>query len=298
MRWSFSAHGTFRRCPRQWFFRQVYANSRANDPTRREAYRLSKLESIPAWRGKLVDTIISETIIPSISLKQPCNASEVKQKADDLFTLQRAERTMPNAAVSFFEVEYGLPLTEEIFDQALTDVRTALDNFFEAEQVWQIIEKADAIIPQRALSFKHGDTSVMVVPDLITFQSNESPYVLDWKVNRYPMRDYWLQLVTGAIAITKCNPHRDWPSGCTLYDPNQVKLYEIQLLSGDVRLHNASEYDIHEAQDFISISATEMSLAVDGNDPKNPLPKDYQAASEPRTCQMCSYRKLCWEGDE
>jgi hypothetical protein len=298
MRWSFSAHGTFRRCPRQWFYRQVYANSRANDPNRREAYRLSKLESVQAWRGKLVDTIISETIIPSISLKKPCSVSEVKRKADDLFDLQRTERIMPNGATSFFEVEYGIPLTEEVFDQAFMDVRTALDNFFGAEQVWQIIEQAEAIIPQRPLSFKHGAISIRVVPDLITFQINESPAVLDWKVNRYPMRDYWLQLVTGAIAVTRCNPHRDWPRGSTLYDPNQVKLYEVQLLSGDVRVHTASEYDIHEAEDFISISATEMELAADGSDPKNPLPKDYQAASEPRTCQMCPFRKLCWEGDE
>ena len=216
MRWSFSAHGTFRRCPRQWFYKQVFASSRANDPSRREAYRLSKLESIQAWRGKVVDTIISETIIPSISLKQTCNADEVKRKADELFALQRTQRTVPNGAVSFFEVEYGLPLTEEIFDRALTDIHTALDNFFEAEQVWEIIRKAEAIIPQRALSFKHGTASVRVVPDLITFQSNEPPSVFDWKVNRYPMRDYWLQLVAGAIAVTKCNPHRDWPSGCTL----------------------------------------------------------------------------------
>ncbi|CAI82364.1 PD-(D/E)XK nuclease family protein [Dehalococcoides mccartyi] len=295
MRWSFSSNATFRRCPRQWFYKQVFASSVAKDPIRREAHRLSRLENVQAWRGKIVDTIISETIIPRISAKQPCSITEAQQKAEDLFALQRIQRSVPNGPVSFFEVEYGLPLTEEVFDKALTDIHKALDNFFAAKQVWDIFEQAQSLIPQRALSFKHETASVRVVPDLITFQNGQAPAVLDWKVNTYPMRDYWLQLVTGAIAITKCNPHRDWPNGATLYDTNQVKLFEVQLLLGDVRIHIASENDVHEAEDFISISATEMELACDGSESKNPQPKDYLVTSEPRTCQMCSFKKLCWE---
>ncbi len=295
MRWSFSAYGTFRRCQRQWFYKQVFASALANDPNRREAHRLSKLESVQAWRGKIVDTVISETIIPCISAKQSCTVSDAKRRADDLFTSQKSQRIVPNGAVTFFEVEYGLPLTIDVFDKALTDIHTALDNFFEAEQVLKILQSAKSLVPQRALSFKHGVASVRVVPDLITFQNGQAPAVLDWKVNTYPMRDYWLQLVTGAIAVTRCNPHRDWPSGATQYNTNEVTLLEVQLLSGDVRIHTASEYDIHEAEDFISISATEMELAGDGKDSKNLHPKDYPVTSEPRTCQMCQFRKLCWE---
>jgi hypothetical protein len=295
MRWSFSAYGTFRRCPRQWFYKQVFASALANDPIRREAYRLSKLESIQAWRGKVVDTVISETIIPCISAKQTCSVSDAKRRADDLFSLQRDQRTIPNGEVSFFEVEYGLPLTKDKFQKAVTDIHTALENFFAAEQLWEILQQSQVLVTQRALSFKHGTASVRVVPDLITFQSGQAPAVLDWKVNTYPMRDYWLQLVTGAIAVTKCNPHRDWPIGATQYDPNEVKLFEVQLLAGDVRIHTVSENDVQEAENFISISATDMELASDGNDSKNLQPKDYPVASEPRTCQMCPFRKLCWE---
>lgn len=295
MRWSFSAHGTFRRCPRQWFYKQVFASSLANNPTRREAQRLSKLESVQAWRGKIVDKVISETIIPRISARQSCGSDEAKRHADNMFDLERTQRVATDGGIRFFEVEYGLPLTKQVFDKALTDIHTALDNFFAAEQVWEIFRQAQTLVPQRALSFKHGTASVRVVPDLITFQSGQAPAVLDWKVNTYPTRDYWLQLVTGAIAVTKCNPHRDWPNEATPYNTNQVKLFEVQLLAGDVRVHTASENDVHEAEDFISISAAEMELATDGSDPKNLQPKDYSVTSEPKTCQMCSFRKLCWE---
>ena len=211
MRWSFSAYGTFRKCQRQWFYKQIFASSVAKDPVRIEAHRLSKLENVQAWRGKIVDTIISDKIIPGILAKQSCSISEAKQKADDLFALQRIQRSIPKGPVSFFETEYGIPLTQEVFDKVFADVHNSLDNFFAAKQVWDIFEKAQSIIPQRALSFKHESASVRVVPDLITFQNGQAPIVLDWKVNTYPMRDYWLQLVTGAIAITKCNPHKDWP---------------------------------------------------------------------------------------
>lgn len=295
MRWSFSARGTFRRCPRQWFYKQVFASSLANDPTRREAQRLSKLESVQAWRGKIVDKVISETIIPRISARQSCSSDEAKRQADNMFDLERTQRLATDGVVRFFEVEYGLPLTKEVFDKALTDIHTSLENFFAAERVWEIFRQAQTLVPQRALSFKHGTASVRVVPDLITFQNGQAPAVLDWKVNTYPSRDYWLQLVTGAIAVTKCNPHRDWPNGATLYNTNQVQLFEVQLLAGDVRIHTASENDVHEAEDFISISATEMELAGASSDPKNLQPKDYPVTSEPRTCQTCSFRKLCWE---
>ena len=113
MMWSFSAHASFRKCPRQWFYKKSYASSRANDPLRREAQRLSKLEGLRAWRGKIVDTIISETIIPSLRWNAPCGIDQAKKKADQLFVQQRAQRMQEMGKRLFFEIEYGLPLTEE-----------------------------------------------------------------------------------------------------------------------------------------------------------------------------------------
>jgi transcriptional regulator with XRE-family HTH domain len=113
----FLANGSFRKCPRQWFYKQCYASSRANDPMRREAHRLSKLENIQAWRGKIVDTIISETIVPNISRRQTYSLAEAKSKANELFISQRAQRSISKGAISFYEVEYGLPLTVEVFQK-------------------------------------------------------------------------------------------------------------------------------------------------------------------------------------
>jgi len=108
------------------------------------------------------------------------------------------------------------------------------------------------------------------------------------------MRDYWLQLVTGAMGVTRCNPHRDWPNGAAKRDAHEVELLEVQLLTGDVRAHTTSENDVYDAEDFISISASEMELACGGNKPRDLRPEDFPVASDPKTCQRCPFKKPCW----
>ncbi len=132
-----------------------------------------------------------------------------------------------------------------------------------------------------------------VVPDLIAFNDGQPPTILDWKVNNYALRDYWLQLVTGAIALTRCTPHRDWPTGATNHAPHEIRLLEIQLLTGDVKEHTISPEDVFEAEDLISISADAMKLAT-GDDPKKVNPEDLPTAIDPTTCERCNFRSLCW----
>ncbi len=86
----------------------VFASAKAKDPERREAHRLSKLETIQAWRGKIVDTVISHTIIPSIARRWPYSLAEAQRVAENLFVQQRALRlsrkwTGASNGVGFFE---------------------------------------------------------------------------------------------------------------------------------------------------------------------------------------------------
>jgi hypothetical protein len=304
--WSFSAYRSFQACPRQWYYKSVYANSRAKDPLRKEAYRLSKLESIAAWRGKIVDSIISDNIIPSIQFGRSFTFMQARVAAKNLFDMQKTQRMVrseytPAIAdevtkfVSFYELEYGGVLTTEMFESAWADIDTALNYLYHSEILWQFLRKDSRLIAQRPLSFKQDEISIRVVPDLIIFHSPDVPIVLDWKVNTRPLRDYWLQLITGAIALTRCKPHRDWPAGAIQCSPQEIQLIEVQLLAGDIRLHKITEADVTDAEDFISISAMEMFLA--GSDENSPglQPSDYSVAHEPYTCQICNFRKICWE---
>ena len=51
-------------------------------------------------------------------------------------------------------------------------------------------------------------------------------------------KDYWLQLVTYALALTRCTVHRDFArvfQGC---EPTEIRLAEVQLLTNRVRDHS------------------------------------------------------------
>jgi hypothetical protein len=282
----------------------MLANARAKDPVRQEAYRLSKLESVYAWRGKIVDTVISEAIIPSIARGQPYSFKEALLHARRLFDqrkeaissnsemLQKPGATPPRTA--FFESEYGIPLTSEVFDQAIADIEQAITNFYKADSVWSLLDQARYLIPQRPVTFTRDDFTVQVVPDLIMFRIHQPPVIFDWKVNTWPIRDYWLQLVTGAIALARCKPHRDWPNDIAQYKPYETELFEVQLLSADVRKHIVSPNDIDEAEDFILASATEMIFACDNKPAKQLIPDDFAVTENPKTCIVCAFRKLCW----
>ncbi len=302
MVWSFSGHRSFLKCPRQWFYKSGFANSRAKDPLRQEAYRLSKLEGIQAWRGNVVDKTLSDTIIPSIQWGRPCSLTEARSSAKKLFQDQKEQRTnkviyktSASKGGGFFEIEYGLPLTEAMFEQAWAEIDLSLQNFYKNKSLWELLQRAERLIPQRPLSFKHGDVSVRVVPDLIIFRSPQAPVVLDWKVNTRPLRDYWLQLVTGAIALTRCKPHRDWPEGAAIKPVHEIQLLEVQLLVGDVRAHALSETDVIDAEDFITVSAMEMELAGADDSTLRRKPEDYPVAWDSWACQNCLFKKMCWE---
>jgi hypothetical protein len=77
-------------------------------------------------------------------------------------------------------------------------------------------------------------------------------------------------------------------------DAHELELLEVQLLTGDVRVHIISESDVQDAEDFISISAAEIELACGGSKPRDLRPEDFPVTSEPKTCQMCPFKKLCW----
>lgn len=83
--WSLSESKTFKLCQIQWCYKNCLANARAKDPLRHKAYLLSKLQSISSWRGSLVDSVISNVIVPELKRKKFPSFADVQQEAMNLF---------------------------------------------------------------------------------------------------------------------------------------------------------------------------------------------------------------------
>jgi hypothetical protein len=305
--WSLSAAKTFKKCQRQWYYKNCLGNAQAKDPLRRQAYLLSKLHSISSWRGSIVDSVISDVIVPTLKARQTPSLVVAQQKAKELFDRQlkfagQHSLYQPGLSVSkigddfaaFHCMEYGGKIPEMEIENAKIEIDQALINLFSMSEVWSEINASQYLITQRPLSFSHTDETVRAVPDLIAFYSNKPPLIIDWKVHFFGVYRAWMQLGIYALALSQGNPHKDFPS-LSRWKTTDFRLWEVQLLKNQVRPYELDEIRISEIDNFIAESISAMKL-ITGNTKKTTLdPMEFLSASSPETCQFCNYQSICWE---
>ena len=308
MRWSYSASRSFRQCQRQWFFKNIAANARAKDSSRKRAYLLSKLQSISAWRGKIVDEVISKMIIPNLKRGACPTLQDAKTRARGLFEQQLAyARRHPIADLGlqvskegddfavFHVMEYEGKIPEHEIKQAWCEIETALVNLFSLSDIKYILKSSDYIVSQRPLQFTlMDDVTVLAYPDAVAFRGDTPPAIIDWKVHAFGTNDAWLQLAIYATALSRCNPHADFPSGFEM-QPQELVLYEVQLLTNVVRKHSLEEEQIVEAEEYMLNSAYEVACLTEGRKYADLNVEDFRTAVHAETCQRCAFRAICWE---
>jgi hypothetical protein len=307
MTWSFSEYRIFKKCPRQWFYKAIFADARCKDPLRHEAYLLSKLQSIHAWRGQIVDSVLSTFVMAELNANRAPMLTAALQHARHLFGIQKDfamhhRLREPDLSVSkvgpafaaFSKVEYGERIGDEEFDVAWKDVETALRNVWKLDDFRARVRKGRYRIAQRNLLFEFCGAKVRAVPDLIVFFSGLPPLIVDWKVHSFGLRDYSDQLATYALALAHTNPHSDFPTTSRRYQAHEVELIEAQLLLGSIRTHILLEQDIHAAQERIAEGIVALEVAYDGKSSSELRPEEFPTAQNPQTCQTCPYRRLCW----
>jgi len=314
MNWSFSASKQFFRCQRQWYFRNYIASWQAKkDPIRRETYLLSKLDSVFAWRGKLVDRVITKHIVNPINYGAGLDEQHVLQQAQDLFERQiafaKANRLRePGMTVSKADDEFAAlkkiecegQVSDDLIAGAWNDVKIAIHNLFAMEELIEKLRAADRLVPQRRLTFSFEGISpelisVRAVPDLFAFYQNKPPMIVDWKVHSFGRADYRLQLACYALSLTCCKPHSDFPAGLSKYSPTDIALLEIQLLTNNVRSYTLTQDDIYELETYIAETAMLMQLATNATKGKSLTPLAMPTTRYPETCASCQFSKICWE---
>jgi len=306
MRWSFSSARAFRQCQRGWFYKTCLASARAKDPERRAAYLLSKLQTVSAWRGKLVDRVLSQELVGAlrrgekptkgylISVAKKCFDSELE------FALAHRIRE-PGAGVSsvasmpaFRAIEYGEVVTETETATAWQDVEAAIENLFKMDNLRAALKTASYLVAQRSLQFELAGVTVIAVPDVVAFRQDQPPFIVDWKVHAFGTRDYRLQLALYAMALARCNPHRDFPRRPP-FESKDVRLIEAQLLAGLEHEYRLDERDFDELEDYVAASATEMLAATAGLKNGDMNAEDFAVTEWAELCQKCVFKRVCWE---
>jgi hypothetical protein len=267
------------------------------------------LQSVSAWRGNIVDHILSKEVIPAIERRELVSEQRTIMSAMALFDRQlavaRAHRLhepgfrpsdLGDDFAALYPMEYGDGVNDEELDCARQEVKDALEAFFSMEKLLARLASARRLVTQRHVYFTHGDTRVRAVPDVIVFSDGHPPAIIDWKVHAFGRHDAWLQLAVYAAALTRTDTAIDYQSPTTAFSPEEIGLLEVQLLTRALRRHRLGEDDVERADTYIARSAEAMALALGAADKPCELPPEsLPAARYASTCESCAYRRMCWE---
>ncbi|MDP9588560.1 UNVERIFIED_ORG: hypothetical protein J2W19_001106 [Shinella zoogloeoides] len=310
MKWSYSGGRSFKACQRQWFYKQIVGIGQAKAPERRKVYLLGKTDSISAWRGRLVDGLIGDEIVARHAQGRPFPTfRQMIALADARFDAQleyarshvASDISLRGDDENFALFREGETITDADIALARSEMKQALHTLYRAEAVKSVVKDADRLFNQRSLQFPILDNvTAVAIPDLIAFEWDSTPTIIDWKVHAQGTYDAWMQLAIYAIAIERCTPHRDWKDFFEGVERNAktIRLLEVQLLTNVVREHRLTDEDFAAAEDFMMSTAYEMSCLVDERAYGEMEPEDFHQARSPEACDACSYKPLCWEVSE
>ena len=246
MIWSISGYKQFKKCPRQWYYRNIVADAKVKkDEYRKEMTILSKLQTIDAWRGSIVDEVISRLLISAINKKYPIDKKYYLSEAAKMFEEQFEYGTFqkyrePESKLSgdknfaaFLKSDFGDQILNEEIAKAKKDINIALNNLLDDVEFINYLQSASHLVSQRTLTYPFNRFNVRAIPDLIAFFNDSPPHIFDWKVNTYGTNTYDEQLISYAVALYKVahsKPHVDFPLNIKDYKIYDYKITEYQLL--------------------------------------------------------------------
>lgn len=311
MRWSYSSARMFRQCQRKWFYAKVMAGpGKLKDERRLRARRLGHLTPLSAWRGQIVDSVISEKVVPALDFDERITLGEAKKHAKQLFDKQRAfaeahreeDLTLVRSHCGeeftlFYEHAYGQELCDDDFSAAWDDIVAALNNLYRLDDFREQLAAGWEFVAQPPLNFDIiVDLKGRAFPDLIVFTGQEPIQIIDWKVHTDGTNDARGQLASYAIALNRMDkPNADFPPEVWQAPAGEIVLKEVQLLLGDVREHKLTEADLEDAELFMMNSAFEMAQMLDGKKYDACNIDDFDIATDPELCSTCVFRAICWE---
>ncbi len=299
MRWSISAHNAFRRCQRQYFFSQIMASHNARDCERHEAFILKQLQGLPLWQGSLVHKGIQKYVVPwlangslpdrddvirqtlAIADRQIAFSSSCQYRVDG-----QSKQSAGDSYCALFEHEYGIGIASERLQEVRETVSRCLRNLFDQRDFLDQLTHNSGHHPEWLADFKVAGTRVVVQLDLLCFQGGQMPVIIDWKVGRAESSDYSHQVMTYVLSLLR-SPI------CQNAQAESVSVYEVNLLTNQIKPHIVTESKIMETENFIFQSIEEMkALAGDAKFESQHI-EDYELAGSWMTCMYCNFRKLC-----
>jgi PD-(D/E)XK nuclease superfamily protein len=299
VKWSFSTHQIMRRCQRQLAFSSLIASPVARDSFRQEAYVLKQLQELPAWAGNAVHRILATDFLIALRGRRALDAAALAGHATDLarsrFAFSAARRYrdpgVTKAAAgeqysALFEHEYGREVTPEVLQDTIDLMARCFFQLASQSEFLEDLYRGFGYIAEFALTFPLDEAVVRAVPDLVFVRPDGGPTVIDWKVGNSDSSDYSRQMLVNALAVLRS---RRWPAA----RPEDIRLYEVNLVKNHIREHPITSTRLDEAEDFIFRSLSELKDLIGGRLGDEVVLDDFGVAARPGTCAHCAFNRLC-----
>ncbi len=301
-RWSFSTDKLFRRCQRQFFFREIAAHHSEKEPWRREAFVLKQLKTLELWRGSVIHEGIQHYVVPALRNRNAPDwellAQQTIQRAKAQLTFSEQKRyrepgiskTKHENFCALIPHETGAGVSPEEFEAVCDEIRMAFTRLAAMTELWKPLLGRNDCLPEKQIWVDFEGVKIMVQIDLFFARSKGHPTIIDWKT--YELggdTDARLQTVLYGWALWKSNFFDD------SHNPENIELLECQLQDGVVIRHECSQEVFDELEDYLYRSLHRIFSLCRSKKLTEARIQDFAYTDNPQNCEHCTFRKLCIE---
>lgn len=306
--WSNSAVNTWSTCNRKYYFANILSSHGWKDLLKRKTYELKTMQSLTMWRGTVVDKFMEKFVIPLVIAKKPLDFEELAEqavelaKAQFLFSESKMYRNKDlvmsdadNERCILDIHELNVPYTEAQLLQCYEDIRLGIKNvpltrMPDGTLLIDFLKNAKAMTPNmQKLRANIHDATINPQIDLLLYDADWKPVVIDWKLSNSYVSDYSRQLQIAGLTVKMVrekNP--DKPP----YTYEDIRLFEVNLYKGEVKEHPFEEEDINDLIDYIYLTSQDIKLLRDGKEVADI--DDFDYTESPATCANCNFKSLCY----
>lgn len=298
MKWSYSAHGAFKRCHRMYFFRYVMSSHNARDPARRKSFLLSQLQHSSAWMGSLAHKVIAKEFIPFAKRGSPLSESKLVEHITQLaekqyeFSEKKLYRTTKKKDAedeycALYAHEYGTEIDRTTTMSNVKEFASNIAlNLLSQENILELLSHSSWLKSEVNLPWKM-DTRATVFGqlDILAFMEDGNPVIIDWKTGSLGSGSKAQMAIYGKLVLNK------WKR----FNPEDIEIIEVNLRHGKVINHKMSDAATRLAEDFIYRSVSDILQVTQDHKFNTQIKRlsEYSYAGSENSCRYCSFRKLC-----
>ena len=291
--WSISRHGTFRECPRRYWYHYYgsWGGWDASAPDEaRELYRLKNLSGLHLLAGDTVHRAIERTIKDCAKGGEEADPEAVvlwcKGEMQRAFAESKDERLWqrhPKQYCRLVEHHYGPQPDRETLTRIADKIGTSVRNFFFSDSFELIrgVAPDDWLAVESLDTFEFESTKVYAVPDFACRHEGEL-LIFDWKTGRPDPRNKDQVVLYALYAAAR------WGA-----DPDKVRGAPVYLLTGgNFEPVPVTAADRDRVAGVMRDSIRDMRGRLSDAESNTAHREDFETRPG-SACRFCNFRGVC-----